>query len=230
MNKKLLALLLAAAMSTTIMTACKKNSDTDTETVDNSAVESTTEDPLGVEWPSRGAEMKDIIDAIIMAKTENPDIEYDMNDPESFWTFVYYVLVKSGTYCNLAEATGNDGEYKIGKASVKLYAREVFYEYKGVDDLPAIPDGFEGISYDESSDSYIYKDRGITLGLSEVYACGDKQDDNTYITVSYMIDGSDADNTEIVPWKVTMIDIRTSDDDSPLYAYQITDIEEVTDF
>lgn len=232
MNKhRITALLLAGLLTASCisLSGCgkKKGSTNDISAVNDSDNSDSDDSGLDINWPDRGEEMKDIIDAMIMANTENPDITYNVDDNNSFWTYLYYVLVKTGTTFNLATDDDGDGKYVIDGSAVKIFARAAFSTYDGTQNLPSIPDGFDGITYDADKNQYTYWDRGITLGLTEVYAVGDKQSDGTYLTVSYMIDSSDPNNTIIVPWKVGIFDSRTSADESPVFAYRVTSVEKV---
>lgn len=231
-EKKITALILAGLLTASCvsLSGCgkKKGSTSDISVADSDDLASSLDDvQIDIEWPDRGDEMTGIIDAMIMANTENPDITFDVNDSTSFWTYVYYVLVATGSDYGLASDDDGDGKYTMDTAAVKVYARFAFYNYDGQQNLPELPENFDGITYDSEKDEYTYWDRGITLGLSDVYAIGDKQSDGTYATVSYMIDSSDSDNIIIVPWKVTIIDGRASEDENPLYAYRVTNVEKV---
>lgn len=222
MKKRIFALCLAGIMAGSALSGCGKKKDDDTSS-QISIIESTEGSDLDVEWPDKGEDMAPIIDAMVMAATENPEIKYDLSDNESFWTFIYYILVENGATFNIASEK-EDGSYEIIGAAVKIYARAAFNEYNGKDDLPPLPDNFEGIEYNKDTDTYTYKDRGIRLGESEVYACA-KNDDGSYSMVSYMIDNSDSQNPVITPWKLSMVDIRTANGSTPLYCFRITAME-----
>lgn len=231
MNKhKITALLLAGLLTASCvsLSGCgnKKGSKADIS-INNTENGSSEPAVTDLNWPDRADEMTGIIDAMIMANTENPDITFNVDDNNSFWTYLYYVLVKTGTTFNLATDDDGDGKYVIDGSAVKIFARTAFNTYDGTKNLPSLPENFDGITYDADKNQYTYWDRGITLGLSEVYAVGDKQADGTYLTVSYMINSSDPNNTVIVPWKVAIIDARASADETPVFAYRVTSVEKV---
>jgi hypothetical protein len=177
-----------------------------------------------VGWPDRGGEMQDVIDAVICAQTDHPDITYDYTDSTSFWTYTYYVMCETGETGGLATPSETEpGTYTMPPSLVKVFARAVFDEYNGEGDLPEIPESLDGISYDKENDLYKYKDTGCVLHKSEVYTCKETEP-QVYSTVSYYTDG-EGENLSITPWKVYLSNKNVAP--NSLYPYAITGVEKV---
>lgn len=232
MKKRLLVICLATVVGMSAFTACgnKKNDNNTLNTA------STTEETLGapgasggavpdskINWPDKGSEMSPIIDAVVCASTDYPDIKYDYTDPKSFWVYTYYALCDAGTTGGLAvKVDGKDDTYTIKSSLVKVFSRIVFADYTGHGDLPDLPSDLKNISYDKSSDTYTYSiPSDLGINRSEVYACSNPDENGVYQAVSFYSDA----NYEFTPWSTYFK--KNEQSDSPLFPYIITNVEKV---
>lgn len=143
--KKLFALFLAGVM-TFSLAACGNK----------------PEDPAPDVMPDNMSSMTAPVDALARCMLEN-NLEYDPQNPEFFWTALFYF---TGAYGLDHELVTEEGTYqlKVPTPVMQEHATALFADY---DDLFALPSIMKGnVSYDPDWDAY-FLSRG-DIGLSEM--------------------------------------------------------------
>lgn len=203
--KKLFALLLTGAMAFGMM-ACGNN--------DN-------EEPVA-EQKEITADMEAMaapIDALARCMLEN-NLEYDPEDPEFFWTALYYFTGAYGFDHNLVTMEEGSYQLKIPTPVMQEHATVLFAAYDDLFDLPSIMKG--NVSYDPDWDAYFVSMGDI--GMSEMKLISYAETMNGYeVKAELWSTGPDAEL--IRAYDVTMIDSAYIDGiENPMYLYSISDI------
>lgn len=159
------------------------------------------------------------MDSIMLCATEN-GIEYNAENPDTFWTLMYYLVVNHGYGNPLAEFAG--GDLKIGSRAVFEYAAAMF-EIEKMPDIPA--SRAEIIKYDEKEDAYYFmlSDRG--LSDSEIVSF-EKNADGSYDVIARLYDVEEGGTISTA--KFHLVKNKNIDGiDNPQFYWTITSAEEV---
>ena len=117
--KKLLALFLACTMVLGLA-SCKEQDEEEKNTL-------TTEETV--------ATMQDPIDALARCMVEN-NLEYNPEDPDFFWTALYYFAGGYGLKHEGVEELTDTYQLKVPSTVMEEYAIALFSDYKGLPELP----------------------------------------------------------------------------------------------
>lgn len=202
--KKLFALLLAGVMAFG-MAACGGN----------------TENPVDEqkEMPADMEAMAAPIDALARCMLEN-GMEYDPEDPDFFWTALFYFTGAYGLDHELIEEDEGTYQLQIPTAVMQEHATALFAAY---DDLYALPSIMKGnVSYDPDRDAY-FVSRG-DIGMSEMRLTSyDETEDGYKVTAELWSTGPEEEL--IRAYDVTLVDNAFIDGiENPLYLYSVADI------
>ena len=143
--KKLLALLLTGMMAFGLI-SCNKPDETDPTVM-----------------PDNMASMTAPVDALARCMLEQK-LEYNPEDPEFFWTALFYFAGAYGLDHPLVEEEEGSYQLKVPTAVMQEHATALFADYNDLFDLPSIMKG--NVSYDPDWDAY-FLSRG-DIGLSEM--------------------------------------------------------------
>ena len=177
--KKLLALFLACTMVLGLA-SCKEQDEEEKNTL-------TAEETV--------ATMQDPIDALARCMVEN-NLEYNPEDPNFFWTALYYFAGGYGLKHEGVEELTDTYQLKVPSTVMEEYAIALFSDYKGLPELPEIMQG--NVSYDENADAYLLSEGDI--GLSETklgdiketkdgYVCSERR--SGHVERSFNLEGID---------------------------------------
>ena len=147
--KKLLALFLACTMVLGLA-SCKEQDEEEKNTL-------TTEETV--------ATMQDPIDALARCMVEN-NLEYNPEDPNFFWTALYYFAGGYGLKHEGVEELTDTYQLKVPSTVMEEYAIALFSDYKGLPELPEIMQG--NVSYDENADAYLLSEGDIDLSETKL--------------------------------------------------------------
>nr|WP_294681480.1 hypothetical protein [uncultured Anaerotignum sp.] len=202
--KKLLALFLACTMVFGLA-ACKEqkednpNTQTAAEAVDS---------------------MKAPIDSLARCMVEG-NLEYNPEDPDFFWTALYYFAGGYGLEHEGVTELSNTYQLKVPSAVMEEYAIALFSDYDG---LPALPDIMQGnVSYDEDADAYLLSQGDI--GLSETRLSDVKETKDGYSLVAELWAVGEEEEL-IASFDVTLIRNTFSEDiENPLYLCSVSSMK-----
>ena len=181
------------------------------------------EEPAADVMPENMESMAAPIDALARCMLENK-LEYDPQDPEFFWTALFYFT--SGYGLNHEEVTEEGGTYQlqISTPVMQEHAAALFAAYEYLFDLPSIMKG--NVSYDDATGTYTVS-RG-DIGLSEMrltnYA---KTEDGYAVTAELWALGEEEEL--IQAYDVTLLDSTyVSDKTDVPYYYSVKNIVPVS--
>ena len=200
--KKILALFLTGLMTFGLM-ACGN----------------TTDEPENKTMPENMTSMAAPIDALARCMLEQ-GLEYDPQDPEFFWTALFYFTGAYGLNHELVEEEEGTYQLKVPTPVMQEHAAALFADYEDLYDLPSIMKG--NVSYDPDWDAYAVS-RG-DIGLSEMKFSGYEETEDGYsLTASLWSTGPE---TELIhSYAVTLADNAYADGiENPLYFYSVTSI------
>ena len=200
--KKLLAIILAGTMLFGLA-ACNKTEPTTDEN----------------KMPENMASMTAPIDALARCMLEN-GLEYDPEDPDFFWTALYYFT--GGYGLNHELVTEKEGTYQlqIPTPVMQEHATALFADYTGLFDLPSIMKG--NISYDSGWDAYSVS-RG-DIGLSQMQIISYEKTKDGHLLRTHLL-SADSEEELIQAYDVTLVDNASVDGiENPLYFYSVKDI------
>ena len=200
--KKLLAIILAGTMLFGLA-ACNKTEPTTDEN----------------KMPENMASMTAPIDALARCMLEN-GLEYDPEDPDFFWTALYYFT--GGYGLNHELVTEKEGTYQlqIPTPVMQEHATALFADYTGLFDLPSIMKG--NISYDSGWDAYSVS-RG-DIGLSQMQIISYEKTEEGHLLRTHLL-SADSEEELIQAYDVTLVDNASVDGiENPLYFYSVKDI------
>ena len=200
--KKLLAIILAGTMLFGLA-ACNKTEPTTDEN----------------KMPENMASMTAPIDALARCMLEN-GLEYDPEDPDFFWTALYYFT--GGYGLNHELVTEKEGTYQlqIPTPVMQEHATALFADYTGLFDLPSIMKG--NISYDSGWDAYSVS-RG-DIGLSQMQIISYEKTEDGHLLRTHLL-SADSEEELIQAYDVTLVDNASVDGiENPLYFYSVKDI------
>ncbi len=195
--KKILALLLTGALLFSLA-ACKKQEEIPS---DETVV----------------ASMKDPIDSLARCMVEN-QTEYAPDDPEFFWTALYYFAGAYSSGHEGVELLADTYQLKVPTSVMEEYAIALFSDYKG---LPDLPDALQGnVSYDAESDAYLLYEGDI--GLSETRLSNIEPTEDGY-TLTAELWGTDGEEALIAAFDVTLVRNTFSDEiETPAYLCSVS--------
>ena len=203
--KKLFALILAGVM-TVSLAACK----------------SKPEEPEADVMPENMASMTAPIDALARCMLEQ-DLEYDPQNPEFFWTALFYFV--SGYGLDHELVTEEEGTYqlKVPTPVMQEHATALFAGYNDLFDLPSIMNG--NISYNPDWDAYTVS-RG-DIGLSQMQIISYEKTEDGYLLRTHLL-STDSEKELIQAYDVVLTDNAYVDGiESPLYFYSVKEITPV---
>ena len=202
--KKLLALFLACTMVLGLA-SCKEQDEEEKNTL-------TTEETV--------ATMQDPIDALARCMVEN-NLEYNPEDPNFFWTALYYFAGGYGLKHEGVEELTDTYQLKVPSTVMEEYAIALFSDYKGLPELPEIMQG--NVSYDENADAYLLSEGDI--GLSET-KLGDIKETKDGYTLVAELTGTDEEEELIASFDVTLIRNTFADEiENPLYLCSVSSMK-----
>lgn len=177
------------------------------------------------EMPQEMAAMAAPIDALARCMLEN-DLTYDPNDPDFFWTSLFYFTGAYGLEHELV--TEEEGTYQLNipTAVMQEHASALFAEYDGLFDLPSIMKG--NISYDPAEDVYSVS-RG-DIGLSEMRLSNYEKTETGYTLLAelHSTDPTDEGDSLIAAWEVTLVDNAYADGiENPVYLYSVAAMKQI---
>ena len=195
--KKLLALFLACTMVLGLA-SCKEQDEDEKNTL-------TAEETV--------ATMQDPIDALARCMVEN-NLEYNPEDPDFFWTALYYFAGGYGLKHEGVEELTDTYQLKVPSTVMEEYAIALFSDYKGLPELPEIMQG--NVSYDENADAYL---------LSETRLGNIKETKDGYTLVAELT-GTDEEEELIASFDVTLIRNTFADEiENPLYLCSVSSMK-----
>ena len=200
--KKLLAIILAGTMLFGLA-ACNKTEPTTDEN----------------KMPENMTSMTAPIDALARCMLEN-GLEYDPEDPDFFWTALYYFT--GGYGLNHELVTEKEGTYQlqIPTPVMQEHATALFADYTDLFDLPSIMKG--NISYDSGWDAYSVS-RG-DIGLSQMQIISYEKTEEGHLLRTHLL-SADSEEELIQAYDVTLVDNASVDGiENPLYFYSVKDI------
>lgn len=202
--KKLLALFLACTMVLGLA-SCKEQDEEEKNTL-------TAEETV--------ATMQDPIDALARCMVEN-NLEYNPEDPNFFWTALYYFAGGYGLKHEGVEELTDTYQLKVPSTVMEEYAIALFSNYKGLPELPEIMQG--NVSYDENADAYLLSEGDI--GLSET-KLGDIKETKDGYTLVAELTGTDEEEELIASFDVTLIrNTFAAEIENPLYLCSVSSMK-----
>lgn len=178
-----------------------------------------TDEPGKKEMPADMASMAAPVDALARCMLEQK-LEYDPQDPEFFWTALYYF---TGAYgLNHELVTEEEGTYRLMVPTpvMQEHATALFADY---DDLFELPDIMEGnVSFSPEEDAYFIS-RG-DIGLSELkFTAYAETNDGHALRAELWSTGPEEEM--IAAYDVTLVENAYADGiENPLYLYSVKDI------
>ena len=198
--KKLLALFLACTMALGLA-ACGGKEETPASPSAEEAV----------------ASMEAPIDALARCMLEN-DMEYDPENPDFFWTALYYFAGAYGLEHEDVEEVPDSYQLKVPTAVMEEHAIALFSEYDGLMDLPSIMKG--NVSFDPDENAY-FLSRG-DIGASEMRLTNVAETEEGYALVAELW-GIDEEETLIAQFDVTLTKNTFSEEiENPLYLCSVS--------
>lgn len=202
--KKLLALFLACTMVLGLA-SCKEQDEDEKNTLTAEKTVATMQDP---------------IDALARCMVEN-NLEYNPEDPDFFWTALYYFAGGYGLKHEGVEELTDTYQLKVPSTVMEEYAIALFSDYKGLPELPEIMQG--NVSYDENADAYLLSEGDI--GLSET-RLGDIKETKDGYTLVAELTGTDEEEELIASFDVTLIRNTFADEiENPLYLCSVSSMK-----
>ena len=200
--KKILALFLTGLMTFGLM-ACGN----------------TTDEPENKTMPENMTSMAAPIDALARCMLEQ-GLEYDPQDPEFFWTALFYFTGAYGLNHELVEEEEGTYQLKVPTPVMQEHAAALFADYEDLYDLPSIMKG--NVSYDPDWDAY-FLSRG-DIGLSELkFTSFAAAEENYAVTAELWSTGPEEEL--IASYAVILEDNAYVDGiENPLYYYSVKDI------
>lgn len=161
------------------------------------------------------------IDSLARCMLEN-DMAYDPQNPEFFWTALFYFVGGYGTNHPLIE-TEEDYRLKIPRKAMQEHASVLFSDY---DDFPEVPyELADRITYDDRWDAYTMTTGDI--GLSETRLTNITSTETGYSLTAELWE-TDEDPSLIAAWEVALVKNPYADSISdPLYLYSISAMERI---
>ena len=202
--KKLLALFLACTMVLGLA-SCKKQEEEEKNTL-------TAEETV--------ATMQNPIDALARCMVEN-NLEYNPDDPDFFWTALYYFAGGYGLNHEGVEELKDTYQLKVPSSVMEEYAIALFSDYNSLPELPDIMQG--NVSYDADEDAYLLSEGDI--GLSETKLSDIQETKDGYSLVAEL--WSTDENPELIAsFDVTLIRNTFSDGiENPLYLCSVSSMK-----
>lgn len=203
--KKLLALFLACTMALGLVACNGKEEETPTPSAKEAV-----------------ASMEAPIDALARCMLEN-DMEYEPENPDFFWTALYYFAGAYGLEHELVEEVPKTYQLKVPKTVMEEHAIALFSTYDGLMDLPSIMKG--NVSYDPDEDAY-FLSRG-DIGASEMRLTNVEETEDGYSLVAEL--WSRAETEELIAaWDVTLIRNTFSEGiKNPLYLCSVSSMKQI---
>lgn len=168
------------------------------------------------------ASMEAPIDALTRCMLEN-DMEYDPQDPDFFWTALYYFAGAYGLEHEQVEEVPDTYQLKVPKAVMEEHAIALFSAYDGLVDLPSIMKG--NVSYDPDEDAY-FLSRG-DIGLSETRLTNVEETKEGYTLVAELW-SIGPEEEMIAAWDVTLIRNTFSEGiENPLYLCSVSSMKQI---
>lgn len=182
-----------------------------------------TEEAEQVLMPEDMTAMAAPIDSLARCMLEN-DLTYAPDDPEFFWTALYYFTGGYAMGHAAVEMTGS-AQIKVPRQVMQEHATALFADY---DELLELPADMEGrITYDESMDAYFVMPGDI--GLSETKLTNFGKIADGYVLTAELW-STDEDANLIAAWDVTLVDNAYADGISePAYHYSVSDMTRVAE-
>lgn len=203
--KKLLALFLACTMVLGLVACGGKEEETPSPSAEEAV-----------------ASMTAPIDALARCMLEN-DMEYDPEDPDFFWTALYYFAGAYGLEHEQVEEVPDTYQLKVPKSVMEEHAIALFSDYEGLMDLPSIMKG--NVSYDPDEDAY-YLSRG-DIGLSETRLTNVAETNEGYTLVAELWSTGPEEDL-IAAWDVTLIRNTFSEEiENPLYLCSVSSMKQI---
>lgn len=203
--KKLLALFLACTMALGLVACNGKEEETPTPSAEEAV-----------------ASMEAPIDALARCMLEN-DMEYDPEDPDFFWTALYYFAGAYGLEHEQVEEVPDTYQLKVPKAVMEEHAIALFSTYDGLMDLPSIMKG--NVSYDPDEDAY-FLSRG-DIGLSETRLTNVEETEDGYTLVAELWSIGPEEEL-IAAWDVALIRNTFSEGiENPLYLCSVSSMKQI---
>lgn len=220
MKKRVIALLLCAAVAAA-MTACNKKEET--PPVSNQESEDTKEEETYANgMPKDSDTMNQVMLALALAQEETGKT-YAVWDETYFWTACAYLLEENGS---LGEGSNEkDGMISLTEDDVREAANALFAAYDGNrKELPAFPENFDRVTFDDASDRYLVKARDMS-GEKELMVenCTD-QKDGTYTIQASVILSEEED--PVAEYEISMQESSYTASKQPVYAYMITTFDQ----
>lgn len=177
------------------------------------------EEPDPTVMPDNMASMTAPVDALARCMLEQK-LEYDPQDPEFFWTALFYFAGAYGLDHELVEEEEGSYQLKVPTPVMQEHAAALFAEYNDLFDLPSIMKG--NVSYDPDWDAY-FLSRG-DIGLSELkFTSYEKTDDGHAVTAELWSTGPEEE--KIAAYDVILTDNAYIDGiEDPLYFYSVKEI------
>lgn len=203
--KKLFSIFLAGALAFSMMGCGKSDAEEP----------STEQKEITADMESMAAP----IDALARCMLEN-NLEYDPENPEFFWTALYYFTGAYGFDHELVTMEDNYYQLKIPTPVMQEHATVLFADYSDLYDLPSLMKG--NISYTPDWDAYFVSMGDI--GMSEMKLISYAETMNGYEVIAEL--WSTGPDAELIrAYDVTMIDNPYIDGiTDPMYLYSISDI------
>ena len=203
--KKLFALLLTGVMAFS-MIACSNK----------------PEEPDPTVMPENMASMTAPIDALARCMLEQ-GLEYDPQNPEFFWTALFYFASGYGLEHELVTEEEGTYQLKVPTPVMQEHATALFADYNDLFDLPSIMKG--NISYDPAADTYSVS-RG-DIGLSQMQIISYEKTEDGYLLRTHLL-STDSEQDLIQAYDVVLTDNAYIDGiESPLYFYSVKEITPV---
>lgn len=166
------------------------------------------------------ASMKAPIDALARCMLEN-DMEYDPEDPDFFWTALYYFAGAYGLEHEDVEEVPDSYQLKVPASIMEEHAIALFSDYDGLMDLPSIMKG--NVSYDPDENAY-FLSRG-DIGASEMRLSNVEETEDGYTLVAELWSMEQTEEL-IAQFDVTLVRNTFSEEiENPLYLCSVSSIK-----
>lgn len=161
------------------------------------------------------------IDALARCMLEN-DMEYDPENPDFFWTALYYFTGGYGLEHEQVEEIPDTYQLKVPKEVMAEHAIALFSDYTDLMELPSIMQG--NISYDSSEDAYLISQGDI--GLTKMILTDVKETEKGYTLRAELL--SMPEEKVIGTWDVTLIRNTFAEEiENPLYLCSVSSMKRV---
>lgn len=159
------------------------------------------------------------IDALARCMLEN-DMEYDPEDPDFFWTALYYFTGAYGLEHELVKENDNY-QLVVPTKTMQEHATALFADY---DDLMELPDIMLGnVAYDEAEDAYLVSQGD--KGLSEMRLTAFEETEEGFdVTAELWATGPEEEL--IASFNVTLVENAYADGiQNPIYLFSVASME-----